>query len=489
MKKNDIFRIEIDDIGNDGEGIGHIEDTENGRRLAVFVKDAVPGDVADVRIIKDKKNYAYGRLEQLIIPSKDRVEPRCKNARACGGCSLQHYSYEAQLIYKQNKVAGCLERIGGIENPLSYMEPITGMFTEEEKEELEKKTELASLIRANVCENGHWNYRNKAQFPVGYDKEGKLVAGFYAGRTHSIIPCTGCDIQAESCEPILNAVLDYMEDNSIEAYNEETHSGLVRHILIRVGFTTGQIMVCLVINGDKLKCSERLVEKLAAIENMTSISININKEKTNRILGNSCKTLWGKDFIEDYIGNVKYQISPMSFYQVNPVQTAKLYAKALEYANLSGKETVWDLYCGIGTISLFLAEKASKVFGVEIVPQAIDDARNNASINKIDNASFFVGKAEEVLPQEYKMHGIYADVIVVDPPRKGCDEKLLETVVTMSPKRFVYVSCDPATLARDLKYMLAHGYKLEKIACYDQFCHGGHVETVVLMSKVNTIKG
>lgn len=486
MKKNEIYEITIEDIGNDGEGIGHIEDAASGKRLAVFVKDAVPGDLARVKIIKDKKNYAYGRLEEIISPSKDRVEPRCKLARACGGCSMQQYSYEAQLMYKQQKVANCLERIGGIKSALSYMEPITGMFTREEAQALEERPELSGRIRANVCEKGHWNYRNKAQFPVGYDKEGKLVAGFYAGRTHSIIPGVSCDIQAEVCEPILEAVLAYMEGNGITAYDEERHTGLVRHILIRVGFVTGQLMVCLVINGDKLKDSDKLVDALTGIEGMTSISININKEKTNRILGDICKTLWGKAYIEDYIGDVKYQISPMSFYQVNPVQTAKLYGKALEYADLSGGETVWDLYCGIGTISLFLAKKAGKVYGVEIVPQAIDDAKVNAKINGIENAEFFVGKAEEVLPREYSENEVYADVIVVDPPRKGCDEALLETIVSMSPARFVYVSCDPATLARDLKYMLAHGYKLEKVACYDQFCHGGHVECVTLLQRKNT---
>lgn len=483
MKKNEIYEITIEDIGNDGEGIGHIEDAASGKRLAVFVKDTVPGDLARVKIIKDKKNYAYGRLEEIISPSKDRVEPRCKLARACGGCSMQQYSYEAQLLYKQQKVANCLERIGDIKNALSYMEPITGMFTGEEAQALEERPELSGRIRANVCEKGHWNYRNKAQFPVGYDREGKLVAGFYAGRTHSIIPGISCDIQAEVCEPILEAVLAYMEKNGITAYDEEKHIGLVRHILIRVGFTTGQIMVCLIINGDKLPDVDKLLEALVGIEGMTSICININKEKTNRILGDACRTLWGRDYIEDYIGNIRYQISPMSFYQVNPVQTTKLYEKALEYAGLSGGETVWDLYCGIGTISLFLAQKAGQVYGVEIVPQAIEDAKKNASINGIDNAAFFVGKAEEVLPREYRENGIHADVIVVDPPRKGCDETLLDTIVAMSPASFVYVSCDPATLARDLKIMLAKGYKLEKVACYDQFCHGGHVETVCLLSR------
>ena len=326
------------------------------------------------------------------------------------------------------------------------------------------------------------DYRNKAQFPVGRDKDGKVVIGFYAGRTHTIIDTPHCDIQAEGNDAIIRCVRDFLQEYNISTYDEETHTGLMRHILTRVGFTTGEIMVCLIINGTKLPHADVLVERLLQIDGMTSISININQDKTNRILGDTCKTLWGQDYITDYIGDVKYQISPLSFYQVNPVQTKKLYDKALEYTNLQGGETVWDLYCGIGTISLFLSKKAAKVYGVEIVPQAIADAKVNAQINGIENVQFFVGKAEEVLPVEYKEHGVYADVIVVDPPRKGCDETLLQTIADMQPKRMVYVSCDPATLARDVKRMGELGYQVEKVAVVDQFCHSGHVETVVLLS-------
>jgi 23S rRNA (uracil1939-C5)-methyltransferase len=496
MKKNDIYEIEIDDIGNDGEGIGHIDEIASGKRLAIFVKDALPGDIVKAKIIKDKKSYAYGRLEEITKPSPDRVEPRCRNARACGGCTLQHLSYEKQLEYKQKKVIGCLERIGGIQNAAAYMEPITGMFTETEALSIEQLQDMKSDaqeaadrnsfsdIRANICENGHWNYRNKAQFPVGYDREGKLVAGFYAGRTHSIIPCDDCNIQAKISNEILKDVLEYMRECEVSAYDEISHTGLVRHILIRTGFTTGEHMVCIVINGTSLPKSESLIRRLEGYDGMTSISININREKTNKILGDRCKTIWGKDYITDYIGNVKYQISPLSFYQVNPIQTKVLYEKALEYAGLTGGETVWDLYCGIGTISLFLAGKAERVYGVEIVPQAIDDARRNAALNDIENVLFYVGKAEEVLPREYEKNGVYADVIVVDPPRKGCDQTLLETIIRMSPKRVVYVSCDAATLARDLKYLLSQGYKLEKAACFDQFCHCGmHIETVAVVTR------
>lgn len=457
MKKNDSIELVIEDMGTDGEGIGHVA-TEDGRSIAVFVKDAVMGDTIRAAITKVKKQYVYARLVEVIKPSPYRVEPKCPVARPCGGCTLQHVSYEKQLDYKWNKVKNCLSRIGGIEHPEALMEPIIGM-------------------------ENPWNYRNKAQFPVGRDKDGKVVIGFYAGRTHTIIDTPHCDIQAEGNDAIIRCVRDFLQEYNISTYDEETHTGLMRHILTRVGFTTGEIMVCLIINGTKLPHADVLVERLRQIDGMTSISININQDKTNRILGDTCRTLWGQDYITDYIGDVKYQISPLSFYQVNPVQTKKLYDKALEYANLQGGETVWDLYCGIGTISLFLSKKAAKVYGVEIVPQAIADAEVNAQINGIENVQFFVGKAEEVLPAEYKEHGVYADVIVVDPPRKGCDETLLLTIADMQPKRMVYVSCDPATLARDVKRMGELGYQVEKVAVVDQFCHSGHCESVCLLSK------
>ena len=456
FKKNQIVELYIDDIGNEGEGIGHIDG------YALFLKDAVIGDKVRAKIIKTKKNYGFARVEEVIEASKDRVSPRCSKARQCGGCTLQHLAYEKQLEYKFNKVKNCLERIGGLENIEEKMEPILGM---EEP----------------------FYYRNKAQFPVGYDKEGNLITGFYAGRTHHIIDCTHCMIQHPVNEQILLKVLDYMKKNNITAYDEKTHKGLVRHIVTRVGFKTGEIMVCLVVNGSKknLRNLEMLVDSLTEVEGMTSICININKEKTNRILGSKIEEVYGKPYIYDYIGNVKYQIGPLSFFQVNPTQTKVLYEKAMEYADLKGEETVWDLYCGIGTISLFLAQKAKKVYGVEIVKEAIDDARLNAKMNGFDNAEFFVGKAEEVLPRGYEKNGVYADTIVVDPPRKGCDSKLLETMVKMAPKRIVYVSCDPATLARDLKVLSEQGYEVEKVCAVDQFSHSSHVETVVLLQRKN----
>ena len=457
FRKNDLVTLEIEDCGIDGEGIGKADG------FTVFVKDAVIGDTVTAKIIKAKKNYGYGRLMEVLKPSPYRVEPKCEFARQCGGCQLQALSYDQQLVFKTNKVKGHLERIGGFTD--IPMEPIIGM------DEL-------------------FHYRNKAQFPVGRNKEGKIVTGFYAGRTHNIIENRDCALGVAENKEVLDRVIAHMEKYGIEPYNEATGKGLVRHVLVRYGFTTKEIMVCLIINGDKLPSSEKLLEKLTKIPGMTSITYNINKEKTNVIMGSKVCPLWGQTYITDYIGNVKYQISPLSFYQVNPVQTEVLYGTALEYAGLTGKETVWDVYCGIGTISLFLAQKAQKVYGVEIVPQAIEDAKSNAALNGITNASFFVGKAEEVLPEFYEKESrkpdadmLHPDVIVVDPPRKGCDEKCLETMLRMEPDRIVYVSCDPATLARDLKILCGGGYDLRKVRPVDQFGHTTHVETVVLLSK------
>ena len=329
-----------------------------------------------------------------------------------------------------------------------------------------------------------YNFRNKAQYPVGQDNNGNLVMGFYAAHSHAIVENTDCCIGSPINAGILAKIKSFMLTYNIKPYNEFQHTGLVRNILIRIGATTGQVMVCVVINGKFLPNSDELVKSLLEVEGIESIMININKEKTNVILGDKVKLLWGKPYIEDYICSIKYQISPLSFFQVNPKQTEKLYNKALEYADLSGDETVWDLYCGIGTISLFLAQKAKKVYGVEIVPEAIDDARKNAEINNISNAEFFVGKAEDVLPAYYEENkGEYADVIVVDPPRKGCEEALLKTIVLMAPAKVVYISCDSATLARDLKYLCENGYKVEKVQPVDQFGHSVHVESIALLTK------
>ncbi len=453
VNKNDTFTVDIIDIGTNGEGIAKLEDG-----YTLFIKDAIVGDKALVKIMKTTKSYAYARLMEVVEASPFRVEPKCPVAKQCGGCQIQELSYEKQLEFKENKVKNNIIRIGGIKEP--PMLPIIGM---------EKP----------------WQYRNKAQFPVGMSKDGGVISGFYAGRTHSIIECDDCVIGIEENHKIVSIVKEYMNDNGISAYDEETGKGVVRHILIRKGFTTGQIMVCVVINGDKLKYADKLVDKLLEIQGMTSISYNINKKKTNVILGNEIVNLYGEGYIVDYIGDVAFRISPLSFYQVNPVQTKMLYGKALEFAGLSGKENVWDLYCGVGTISLFLAKNALKVRGVEIVPEAIEDAKKNARLNNIENAEFFVGKAEEVLPEHFEKTGEGADVIVVDPPRKGCEASVLETMVKMQPKKIVYVSCDSATLARDLKFLTENGFKLEKVQAVDMFPHSVHVETVALLSLKN----
>ena len=461
MNKNDIVTVEITDIGVSGEGIGHVDG------YTLFIKDAVIGDVIEAKVMKAKKNYGYARLMKVITPSEYRVEPKCAFARRCGGCQIQEMSYDRQLVFKDQKIRGNLERIGG--------------FT---------KDQIDTVMQPVVGMEHPFGYRNKAQFPFGADKEGNPITGFYAGRTHDIIANTDCALGVEQNKEILEIILQYMRENKIKSYDEKTGKGLIRHVLIRYGFKTKEIMVCLVVNGKRLPKAERLIEKLIQIEGMTSITISPNTRRDNVIMGDSYEILWGQGYITDYIGNVKYQISPLSFYQVNPVQTEKLYRLALEYADLKGDETVWDLYCGIGTISLFLAQKAKQVYGVEIVPQAIDDAKENAKINAIDNAEFFVGKAEEVLPEYYaeyeREHNgktAHADVIVVDPPRKGCDETLLETIVKMQPEKVVYVSCDSATLARDLKYLCANGYEIRMCRGVDQFPQSVHVETVVLLSQ------
>ncbi len=547
-KKNDYVTVTIDDIGNDGEGIGKVDG------FTLFIKDAIIGDTVEAKIIKSKKHYAYARLEKVISPSPFRVEPKCAYHRQCGGCQIQALSYEKQLEFKQQKIRNNLIRIGGFDPTYvdERMDPIVGM-------------------------DEPFYYRNKAQYPVGTDKEGNIITGFYAGRTHSIISNTDCCLGAPDNEPILQLILDWMRQNHVSAYDEATGQGLVRHVLIRKGFTSGEIMVCLVINkkpqdknistasnkkAEKPKSSKKhhespsnsdhmmmgihgdsaninneflpnqgeLLAKLSKIKGMTSISVSINTEKTNVIMGTEIHTLWGESTITDTIhvrdmqqegypftGHaLTFKISPLSFYQVNPVQTEKLYSLALEYAGLTGKENVWDLYCGIGTISLFLAHKAKQVYGVEIIPQAIEDARDNAKRNGIENATFFVGKAEEVLPEFYdrasltsKHFGdkkqlvktiqstsgkadsndmlqadmLHPNVIVVDPPRKGCDEACLNTMLKMKPERIVYVSCDSATLARDLKVLCDGGYEVKKIRGVDQFGHTVHVESTVMLQR------
>ncbi len=454
LKKNQEITLKIDDLGNNGEGIGHVDG------YALFVKNALPGETIRARIMKCGKSYGYARVMEVLEDSgSGRVEPRCPAAERCGGCTIQHLTYERQLAYKEKKVRDCLVRIGGVDADEVEWLPIIGM-------------------------EDPWQYRNKAQFPVRMqkDNEGRPypAAGFYAGRTHSIVPVSDCAIQHSCMKRILETVLTWMRDQNVPAYDESSHSGLVRHIYIRRAYHTGQIMVCLVINSRGISnlLQEMLLQKLTGIPGMTGIFLNSNTDWTNVILGKEMKLLWGQAYIEDRIGDIRYHISPQSFYQVNPEQTEKLYQTALEFAGLSGEETVWDLYCGIGTISLFLAQRARKVYGVEIVPEAVQNARENARLNGIVNAEFFCGAAEEVVP---KLAG-QADVVVVDPPRKGCDGVLLDTIAGMGPERIVYVSCDPGTLARDVKKLGEMGYGVKKVRAVDMFGQGGNVETVVMLS-------
>jgi 23S rRNA (uracil1939-C5)-methyltransferase len=475
MQKNDEIILDITDMSVGGEGIGKWDG------MAFFVKDAIVGDRIRARITRLKKTYGYARVEEILEPSENRVEPPCPISRRCGGCQLQCMSVEAQLGFKQELVRGDLIRLGGFAPELidRVMEPIVGP-------------------------DQPFRYRNKAQFPIGKDRDQNPQAGFYAARSHSIIPVKDCLLGVEENGQILELVLDYMRAYHISPYDETTGKGLVRHVLIRCGFSTGELMVALVINGKKLPHADALVRRLSDVQGMRSISININQKKTNVILGAETVCIWGEPYITDHIylrdcrddrflrtdQAVAFQISPGSFYQVNPIQTEKLYSLALEYAGLTGKENVWDLYCGIGTISLFLAGHAAQVYGVEIVPEAIEDARKNAALNGIENARFFVGKAEEILPEFYRAQAesnvmSHPDVIVVDPPRKGCDALCLETMLAMQPDRIVYVSCDPATLSRDLRILCDGGYELKRVRPLDQFLHTVHVEVVTCLQRVD----
>lgn len=446
LQKNQQFQIQIIDIGTSGEGVGKIED------FIVFVPGTLPGDTIEVRLLKVKKSYGYGKMIKLVIPSPIRTNPKCSIANQCGGCQLQHMNYYAQLEWKTKKVRETLKRIGKLEDV---------------------------LVSETLGMQHPYLYRNKAQYPIRM-VDGEIQIGFYAQNSHRIVPMEKCEIQQPIHDQIRESVKQFLKEYKISIYNEEKHKGLVRHLLIKTGYHTKEVMVVLVINGKEIPHQEAFVKMLRSIPEITSIMLNHHKEKTNVILGRECTLLWGKPYLVDKIKDLSFQIAPLSFFQVNPIQTERLYEIALNFAALTGKEIVWDAYCGIGSISLFLAKKAKHVYGVEIVPEAIENARENAKRNGMTNTSFYVGKAEEVIPNCYK-EGIKADVMVVDPPRKGCDQKLLETLVQMAPKRIVYVSCDVATLARDLHYLTQEGYKVDRVQPVDMFPMTTHVETVVLM--------
>ncbi len=461
FQKNMELELFIEDMGVNGEGIGKLDGA------AFFVKDAVIGDHVRVKIMKMKKRYGYARLLEVISPSPYRIQPLCACYRQCGGCQIQALEYAQQLKYKERKVRNNLERIGG----LSIEGTEIGA------------TAQGILFHPVIGMKEPFFYRNKAQFPIGTDKEGKIITGFYAARSHQIISNRKCCLGVGENQEILDIVVFFMEKYHVPPYDEVQGKGLVRHVLVRYGFATREIMVCLVLNGRKLPYADQLTQELRRIPGMTSIMLNVNDKNTNVILGDELINLWGQDYITDCIGDVKYQISALSFYQVNPVQTKKLYETALAFACLSGKEVVWDLYCGIGTISLFLAQRAKYVYGVEVVANAVDDAKTNARINGIENVEFFVGKVEEVVPSFSENDRMRPDVIVVDPPRKGCDQKCLETIVAMLPERVVYVSCDSATLARDLKYLCERGYEVREVQPVDMFPQTTHVESVCLLHR------
>ena len=470
-RKNDEIRAVIDGLGNEGEGISHVDG------FPFFIKDTAPGDIVTAKVMKVKSSYGYAKLLEIEQPSECRVRPECPVALKCGGCSLQHISYEEELRYKDEKVYNCLLRIGGI--PAKTLDGAREPIVPSEKV---------------------FRYRNKAQCPVGRDSEGRAVAGFYSGRTHHIVPEDDCALSPALFKVVIRTVTELINEYGISVYNEETGKGLIRHILIRMGFGTGEIMTCIVSSGEKIPHIRELSEALMGIPGMKSVCLNINPEKTNVILGKKIIPLMGEPFIEDILCGLRFRISPLSFYQVNPLTAEKLYNCALDYAGLgdaageapdggAAPKEVWDLCCGIGTITLAAASRsdALRVHGVEIVEEAVEDARVNAGLNGIENADFTAAAAEEYLPRYLLDHpGSRADVVILDPPRKGVRPEVLESITKLLPERVVYVSCDPATLARDLKTLLAAGYRLLKYRVFDQFSRTAHVETAVLLQRSDT---
>lgn len=455
IEKNKEYELDIIAQGYEGEGIAK---TSEG--FTIFIPEALKGEKVRAKILKSKKSYAYGKLIEILGSSKNRKVPVCPIYKRCGGCSLQHTSYNSQLEFKTERVKDCMSKIAKI-NP-DIVKPAIGM-------------------------KNPYRYRNKVQLPVG-SKNGELQIGFFAPRSHDIIDMESCYIQDEVADKAVDIIRKWILKNNIKPYivdGQYSPEGMLRHIMVRKGFKTNEVMVVLVTTTEKLPHKEEIILELTqSIPEIKSIMLNINAKPTNVILGEKSLVLYGTDHISDYIGDFKFNISPLSFFQVNPVQTEILYAKALEFAGLTGNETVFDAYCGTGTISLFLSQKAKKLYGVEIVPQAIENAIHNAKENNVKNVEFHVGEAEKIIP-EMISQGIKAEVVVVDPPRKGCDKALLEAIAEMSPERIVYVSCDPSTLARDLKILEEMNYETKEVQPVDMFPQTAHVETVVLMSRVN----
>lgn len=455
VEKNKEYIFDIISQGYEGEGIAKIDN-----KYPIFIEGALKGEKVKVRIVKVNKNFAYGKLMEVLEASEERVNPPCAIYKRCGGCKLQHASYKAQLDFKWDRVKDCVSKIGKLD---------------------------PSIVKYPLGMEEPWRYRNKVQLPIGLIN-GEVKIGFFAPRSHDIIDMESCLIQDEIGDKVVKLTREWIEKFNIRPYNvdgEYDEKGIVRHIMIRRGFTTNEVMVVLVTNGEKLPHKEEFVDLMVKnIPGIKSVIQNINSKKTNVILGLESKTLWGEDTISDYIGDFRFNISPLSFFQVNPIQTEVLYGKALEYANLTGNEEVFDAYCGTGTITLFLSQKAKKVYGVEIIPQAIDNAWINAKENKVENVEFFVGESEVVIPDLINK-GVKADVVVVDPPRKGCDKKLLDAITNINAKKIVYVSCDPSTLGRDLKVLEENGYKTLEVQPVDMFPNTSHVENVAKLIKNN----
>ncbi|MDK0724322.1 23S rRNA (uracil(1939)-C(5))-methyltransferase RlmD [Clostridium perfringens] len=451
VEKNKEYIFDIISQGYEGEGIAKIDN-----KYPIFIEGALKGEKVKVRIVKVNKNFAYGKLMEVLEASEERVNPPCAIYKRCGGCKLQHASYKAQLDFKWDRVKDCVSKIGKLD---------------------------PSIVKYPLGMENPWRYRNKVQLPIGLIN-GEVKIGFFAPRSHDIIDMESCLIQDEIGDKVVKLTREWIEKFNIRPYNvdgEYDEKGIVRHIMIRRGFTTNEVMVVLVTNGENLPHKEEFVDLMVKnIPGIKSVIQNINSKKTNVILGLESKTLWGEDTISDYIGDFRFNISPLSFFQVNPTQTEVLYGKALEYANLTGNEEVFDAYCGTGTITLFLSQKAKKVYGVEIIPQAIDNAWINAKENKVENVEFFVGESEVVIPDLINK-GVKADVVVVDPPRKGCDKKLLDAITDIDAKKIVYVSCDPSTLGRDLVILEENGYKTLEVQPVDMFPNTSHIENVALL--------
>lgn len=454
VEKNKEYILTVESVTSEGSGVAHLEG------YTIFVPQTAAGDIVRALIVKVKSRYGYGKMLELLTPSPDRQTPPCNAYQHCGGCQIMHLSYPAQLQFKSNQIRDALERIGGFSEIRDI--PVEGM-------------------------EHPFAYRNKMVFPVGEDENGQPVCGFYAQRSHRIIPLSHCSLGADGIPPILEAVLAYMKENHVRAYNETQHLGLVRRIFIRTAKQTGEMMVVLSVNGTSVPQPEKLVQQIReASGQVVSILLNCNTKRTNLVLGEENKLLWGKERITDTLCGITYEISPHSFFQINPEQTEKLYRKAISFAGLAGDEAVMDLYCGIGTISLYAAQKARHVTGVEIVPAAVEDARKNAERAGITNVDFYADSAEHIVPQLIQ-NGERPDVVILDPPRKGSDEKTLSAIVQAAPKRIVYVSCNPATLARDAKFLAQYGYRLEKAEGFDLFPHTVHVETVALLTHKKSV--